>query len=54
MAATETLVIRASLAPKIYRDLEIAATSTLHALAESIVWSFDFDFDHAFGFYSGL
>lgn len=54
MSAPETLVIRASLEPKIYRDLEIGDASTLYSLAEAIVMSFDFDFDHAFGFYSGL
>ena len=50
MAGSETLAFRASLEPKIYRDFEIADTSTLYALAEAIVASFDFDLDHAFGF----
>ncbi len=54
MAASETLVFRASLTPKIYRTFEIADTSSLYALAQAIVRSFDFDFDHAFGFYSKL
>ena len=54
MAETETLVFRASLTPKIHRDFEIAATSSLYALAQAIVRFFDFDFDHAFGFYSRL
>jgi hypothetical protein len=54
MAASETLIFRASLTPKIYRAIEIAGTSSLYALAEAIVGSFDFDFDHAFGFYSKL
>ena len=54
MADPETLVFRASLEPKIYRDFEVADTSTLYALAQAIVRSFDFDFDHAFGFYSKL
>lgn len=54
MAETETFVFRASLRPKIYRDLEIASTSSLHTLAQAIVRFFDFDFDHAFGFYSKL
>ena len=54
MAETETLVFRASLTPKIHRDFEIAATSSLYALAQAIVRLFDFDFDHAFGFYSRL
>jgi hypothetical protein len=54
VADSETLVFRASLRPKIYRDIEIAGTSSLYALAQAIVRSFDFDFDHAFGFYSKL
>jgi hypothetical protein len=54
MAESETLVFRASLSPKIYRDIEIAGTGSLYTLAQAIVRSFDFDFDHAFGFYSKL
>jgi len=54
MAESETLVFRASLRPKIYRDIEVAGTASLYALAQAIVRSFDFDFDHAFGFYSKL
>ena len=54
MAESETLVFRASLTPKIYRTFEIAGTGSLYALAQAIVRSFDFDFDHAFGFYSKL
>jgi hypothetical protein len=54
MAETETLVFRASLTPKIHRDFEITATSSLYALAQAIVRFFDFDFDHAFGFYTSL
>ena len=54
MAESETLVFRASLRPKIYRDIEIAGTASLYTLAQAIVRSFDFGFDHAFGFYSKL
>jgi hypothetical protein len=54
VAESETLVFRASLGPKIHRDIEIAGTSSLYTLAQAIVRSFDFDFDHAFGFYSKL
>ena len=54
MSDSETLVFRASLKPNVYRAFEIAATSSLYALAQAIVMSFDFDFDHAFGFYSKL
>ena len=54
MSDSETLIFRASLAPNVYRAFEIAATSSLYALAQAIVRSFDFEFDHAFGFYSKL
>ena len=54
MAGTETLIFRASLAKDVYRAFEIADTSSLYVLAQAIVRSFDFDFDHAFGFYSKL
>jgi len=37
-----------------HRVLAIPEGSTLYSLAESIVESFDFDFDHAFGFYDNL
>src|ERR1700720_2813731 len=54
-AATKTIhVIRAALKPKVYRDIEIASAKTLHDLAQAITRAFDFDFDHAFGFYSKL
>jgi hypothetical protein len=49
---SDTFVFRVSLSPKIYRAFEIAATSNLYELAYAIVQAFDFDFDHAFGFYS--
>jgi hypothetical protein len=54
MADSETLIFRASLTPKVYRAFEIADTSNLYALAQTIVRCFDFGFDHAFGFYSKL
>lgn len=54
MTDSETLIFRASLSPDVYRAFEIADASSLHALAQAIVRSFDFDFDHAFGFYSKL
>jgi hypothetical protein len=53
-SAAETLVFRAMHSPKIYRGFEVADTCTLYALAETIIAVFDFDFDHAFGFYSNL
>ena len=47
-------ILRASLKPKLYRDIEIDSAASLSALAEAIVAAFEFDFDHAFGFYSKL
>jgi hypothetical protein len=54
MAETQTHVFRASLRPKVQRDFEISSSETLHDLAATIVRFFDFEFDHAFGFYSKL
>jgi len=34
----------------IARELALAENQTLYTLAEAIVDSFDFDFDHCFGF----
>jgi hypothetical protein len=39
--------------PSIHREIEIASSKSLYAFAGAIVAAFDFDFDHAFGFYSG-
>ena len=47
-------MLRVSLKPRVYRDIEIEGAKSLHDLAEAIVAEFDFDFDHAFGFYSDL
>jgi hypothetical protein len=51
----KTLIIRALLGSKksIYRDIEIGTSQSLYQLAQAIVEAFDFDFDHAFGFYTG-
>jgi hypothetical protein len=56
MKERDTLILRAGLfgARSIYRDIEIEASQSLYRLAEAIVSAFGFDFDHAFGFYSGL
>ena len=56
MAQHDTLILRAALKGELstYRDIEIGASSSLYKFAEAIVSSFNFDFDHAFGFYSGL
>jgi hypothetical protein len=37
--------------PTVSREIEIASEKTLSDLAKGIVEAFDFDFDHAFGFY---
>ncbi len=52
----KTCIIRAKLMgdKRTYRDIEIPENQSLYNLAEAIVAAFDFDFDHAFGFYSGL
>jgi Plasmid pRiA4b ORF-3-like protein len=56
MAQAQTLILRAAFdgAASVYRDVEIEASKSLYKLAEAIVSAFGFDFDHAFGFYSGL
>jgi hypothetical protein len=56
MTSNDTFVLRAALNGKlsVYRDIEIEPSKSLYRLAEAIVSAFDFDFDHAFGFYSGL
>jgi hypothetical protein len=56
MALGETFILRAALDRRrsIYRDIEIEPSKSLYRLAEAVVKAFDFDFDHAFGFYSGL
>ena len=55
MAQDATLIIRVALdgEASVYRDIEIEAAKSLYRLAEAIVSAFGFDFDHAFGFYSG-
>jgi hypothetical protein len=47
-----THIVRASLKARLYRDIEIASTASLYDLGEAIVHSFEFDLDHAFGFFS--
>lgn len=54
MVEAQTHVFHASLNPKLYRDFEILSAKTLYDLASAIVQLFEFDFDHAFGFYSKL
>jgi Plasmid pRiA4b ORF-3-like protein len=50
----DILIFRASMEPKIYCDIEIAASASLYKFAEAIIGAFGFDFDHAFGFYDKL
>ena len=45
---------RASLDKRVFRDFEILGSKRLYDLAEAVTRFFDFDFDHAFGFYSAL
>ncbi len=40
--------------PRVQRDIEIEGSKSLSELAEAIIGAFDFDFDHAFGFYSNF
>jgi hypothetical protein len=56
MAGTDTFIFRAALHghASIYRDIEIDPAKPLYTLAQAVVSAFDFDFDHAFGFYTGL
>jgi hypothetical protein len=51
-----TQIVRVSLwgRKSIYRDIEIVSTKSLYDLAAAIVRAFGFDFDHPFGFYSGM
>jgi hypothetical protein len=56
MASSETFFLRVALdgQKSIYRDIEIESSKSLYRLAEAVTNAFDFNFDHAFGFYSGL
>jgi hypothetical protein len=56
MSEAGTHIVRAALQdePAIYREIEVESRTTLSDLAEAIVHTFDFEFDHAFGFYSKL
>lgn len=39
---------------KISRGIEIKENANLYKLAEAIIGAYDFDFDHAFGFFSDI
>jgi hypothetical protein len=49
-----TCILRASLKPKLYRDIEIDSAASLSALADAITAAFEFDVEHPFGFYGKL
>ena len=53
MAEAGTHIFRVALRdrPSVHRDIEIDSGQSLAKLAEAIVRAFDFEFDHAFGFY---
>jgi hypothetical protein len=55
MAGPDTVIIRAALdgESSVFRDIEIDPSRSLYKLAEAICSAFNFDFDHAFGFYGG-
>lgn len=57
MPQNGTLILRAALQQGqsvVWREIEIEGSKTLYSLAQAIVAAFGFEFDHAFGFYSGL
>ena len=54
MSRTSTHIFRARLWPRVYREIEIPSETSLYDLAAAIVQAFDFDLDHAFGFFSEL
>ena len=54
MPRASTHIFRVRLWPKVYRDIEIDSRKSLYDLAAAIVRAFEFDFDHAFGFFSKL
>ncbi len=53
MAEAGTHIFRVALRdrPSVHRDVEIDSGQSLAKLAEAIVRAFDFELDHAFGFY---
>jgi hypothetical protein len=51
---SSTHIFRVRLWPKVYRDIEIESNKSLYDFAAAIVRAFDFDLDHAFGFFSKL
>jgi hypothetical protein len=43
---------RVTIRQRVYRDIEVQSTASLHAFAQAILAAFGFDFDHAYGFFS--
>jgi len=54
LESISTYIFRASLKPRLYRDIEIGNDASLAKFADAIVTAFDFDSDHAYGFFSKL
>jgi hypothetical protein len=54
LGGLSTHIFRISLKPRLYRDIEIKSDESLATLAEVIVTAFDFNFDHAYGFFSAM
>lgn len=51
---SDVFLFRVSIAPDIWREIEISGSSSLYTLARIINEAFDFAFDHCFGFFSRL
>jgi hypothetical protein len=49
-----THILRVSLKPKVFRDIEIDSAASLSALADAITAAFEFEVEQPFGFYSQL
>jgi len=49
-----THILRVSLKPKLFRDIEIDSVASLSALADAVTAAFEFDVEQPFGFYSKL
>jgi len=49
-----THILRVSLKPGLFRDIEIDSAASLSALADAITAAFEFDVEQPFGFYSKL
>jgi len=47
-------LLKLSLNKKIYREMALKGRTTLYTFAKEIVGAFDFEFDHAFGFYDNI